>query len=390
LKILIVAPHCSIPPRNGAEKHAHELYETLDNGSCRVVFLGRQILLEGSRSEVFSSHQTWRDNKWIAGLVALMSGRDYLSVRHLGPKYVARFKMLVEKFSPDVILFHYVFSADLLRFINKSVKVVIETHNNDWNMYGNYSSKTKNPFIKIVCRKCITTYESILDKIPVPSALLHVSDADRLAFKSRYSKFDHWLIENGVHLKNITSVANYNQPTKQIVFVGSLSSRMNVDALVYFERHMWSVLKRRVVFTVAGAKPANSIKLLCSRNGWILRPNVSEMELCEIYIKSHFLVMPFEYGQGSKNKLLEALSYKVPVVSTQAGVCGFATIPPMVSVSDNPDDWLSFICNRKSISEVEKQSVDQFLSQFTWERQARRFLEKIESLDPISNFEKNW
>mgnify|MGYP002404077745 CR=1 FL=1 len=70
----------------------------------------------------------------------------------------------------------------------------------------------------------------------------------------------------------------------------------------------------------------------------MLRSNVSDSDLDELYSNADFAILPFAYGAGSKLKLFEACSHGVTVLATRAAVAG-VDVPESVRVADSPDQW---------------------------------------------------
>lgn len=129
--------------------------------------------------------------------------------------------------------------------------------------------------------------------------------------------------------------------TKQLLFIGGFRHRPNVDAMLWFVKEVWP----HIVFAVpdvrlviAGSSPPNEIRALVS-NQIKVTGAISEAELVELYRMTEISIVPLRYGAGVKGKLIEALRYAVPVVTTPTGIQGIAAVRELVSVADTPESF---------------------------------------------------
>jgi glycosyltransferase involved in cell wall biosynthesis len=169
---------------------------------------------------------------------------------------------------------------------------------------------------------------------------VHVSQSDLVAYEALRPDLNHVVVENGCRLAPRATAPDYTAPgKKQLLFVGSLSVQQNQDALHHFSKVFWQLLRGIAHLHVAGSDPSSAITALCAAQGWELHPNVSDAVLKALYAAAHFALAPFTYGTGSKLKLVEACGHGVPVITTCAGVTGLPTLPPLVHVTDEPEEW---------------------------------------------------
>ncbi len=125
---------------------------------------------------------------------------------------------------------------------------------------------------------------------------------------------------------------------EHLLFVGS-THPPNVDAISFFDDTLCELLKRRlpgVRLTVAGeasrkVKPKNSREL--ELVGFV-------PDLSSLYASRRVFVAPLRYGAGIKGKVLEAMSFGLPVVTTTIGAEGIA-ISNGVSgfIADTPEEF---------------------------------------------------
>ncbi len=124
-----------------------------------------------------------------------------------------------------------------------------------------------------------------------------------------------------------------------ILFVGNFSHRPNLDAIQFFVREVMPIVRKTIPdirLHVVGNDPRNSVAPLASENV-IVEGYVEDLSEC--YNNSRVSVAPLRYGAGLKGKVVESLSYGVPVVTTSVGVEGTGLRDGSeVLIADNPAD----------------------------------------------------
>ena len=125
---------------------------------------------------------------------------------------------------------------------------------------------------------------------------------------------------------------------RDVVFLGGYRHQPNVDAVLYFVKEIFPRLLKKhpeLRFIIAGAHPPQEIKDLASD-----RIVVTGMvdDLREVFDAARVFVSPLRFGAGAKGKVMSALAYGLPIVSTSIGVegAGLAT-GEHVLVADEPD-----------------------------------------------------
>ncbi|WP_366923777.1 glycosyltransferase [Metallumcola ferriviriculae] len=135
------------------------------------------------------------------------------------------------------------------------------------------------------------------------------------------------------------------QDTKDILFVGGFNHKPNGDAVLWFVREVLPGIKIRlpnVKFYIVGSKPPEDIKQLQSED-IIVTGFVSDEELDELYKKCRVVVVPLRFGAGVKGKVVEALYYRVPIVTTSIGAEGLPSVENNLVIADNEQDFASSV-----------------------------------------------
>ena len=142
---------------------------------------------------------------------------------------------------------------------------------------------------------------------------------------------------------------DYNPDIREgVLFVGGFSHPPNADALKYFLDNMWDEIYAQIKapFYIVGSNATDEIKSLHNEaKGIIFKGFVSEEELKELYEKVRLVVVPLRYGAGVKGKVIEALYYNDPVITTGVGAEGIDNSYNQMLVADDPGDFVEKCVN---------------------------------------------
>jgi GT2 family glycosyltransferase len=135
---------------------------------------------------------------------------------------------------------------------------------------------------------------------------------------------------------------------KDIVFVGGFAHEPNVDAVRWFVQEILPIVLKDIPdmkFHVIGSNPPDEIKNMAGANV-LIKGFVTEEELEEAYCKARMVVVPLRFGAGMKGKVIEALYYNVPVLTTDIGAQGLQTYDRVLKVENEAKafaDSLSYL-----------------------------------------------
>jgi len=212
-------------------------------------------------------------------------------------------------------------AVSLIRKYDKKVKIIFDAHNVETNLASAFLEK------KAISNKrflSIRASESSLHK--TVNAILTCSKKDKDDFdKLNNGKLSISIIPNGVSIDPELYDAGVKQDKPGcILFCGYLNTRPNREGLLWFHTTIWP--KVRTVFP--------GLKLMVLGSG-TLPPSMNELLLDEslvftgkvedvkpFYNQSAMSIVPLKTGSGTRLKILEAMSYGVPVLSTSQGAEG--------------------------------------------------------------------
>ncbi|MEZ6143187.1 MAG: glycosyltransferase family 4 protein [Zavarzinella sp.] len=132
------------------------------------------------------------------------------------------------------------------------------------------------------------------------------------------------VIDNGVDTTSIPFQMPVDVKSPSLLFVGGLDWRPNQDAVVYFVVSVWPILRKLlpdITLRIVGRHPPD---WLCRK----IPPHVgidlvgTVPDLNPYYRNATLMVVPLRIGGGSRLKILEAMAYGVPVVTSDIGAEG--------------------------------------------------------------------
>ncbi len=152
-----------------------------------------------------------------------------------------------------------------------------------------------------------------------------------------------------------------------ILFVGNFNHTPNLDAVKFFIDQVLPRVREalpEIIFYIVGNDPKKELMQLSSKD--VVVAGYVE-DLSEYYNSCRVVVAPLRYGAGLKGKIVESLSYGVPVVTTTVGVEGTGLRDGEdIMVADDPD-------------EMAEKIVEVYSNKEKWERLSKEGRKQMES-----------
>jgi glycosyltransferase involved in cell wall biosynthesis len=127
---------------------------------------------------------------------------------------------------------------------------------------------------------------------------------------------------------------------RDVVFLGGYRHTPNVDAVQHFAADILPALRHAepdLRFIIAGANPTAQVSALA---GPAVDVTGMVADLRDVLDRARVFVCPLRVGAGVKGKIMSALAYGIPVVSTSVGIEGSGLEPGRhVLVADDPDSF---------------------------------------------------
>jgi len=289
----------------------------------------------------------------------------------------------IDKIKPDIIHFTFVNTSYYKNFISDdmpSVFFLVDAMSMLFYRAMNRENSILKKLYLYAQYKKMKKYEN--EMMPKFQETILVSPKDR-----------EWLIKNNINKELKISVIpygvdpNYFSPMDvkedypSIIFRGIMNFQPNVDAAVYFAKHIFPLVVKEihnVKYYIVGKNPTGEIKKLGKINQLIIIDDSSE-DLRPFMAKSTVNICPMLSGSGLKIKILEAMAMAKPTVATSIAIEG---IPDVIDgenilIADTPEEFAEKVILlikdeslRKKIGENAREFV---MKNYTWQKSAEKF-----------------
>jgi len=188
------------------------------------------------------------------------------------------------------------------------------------------------------------------------------------------------VVPNGVDLGHF-GFKQYEPEKNLIIFCGNLDYFPNRDAVLYFARSVWPILRSRrpeLRFEIVGSRPPWSVRRLSGIDN--VRVVASVPDVRPHLGRAWVALCPIRLQAGIQNKILEAMALGVPVVATRTCVPGLGVEPGKhVLVADQPEEIASAVellldnhTLRASLVEAARKYVEQHVN---WDHSVEKLLD---------------
>ena len=147
-------------------------------------------------------------------------------------------------------------------------------------------------------------------------------------------------------------------------YIGSFDHTPNLNAVKYFFSEIAPLLEAENInyrFYLAGNNASDFVKET------FLNPNLINLgqvaDTRDFYQKIDCLITPIFSGSGSRIKILEALSFAVPVISSPIGAEGINISSPYLQIAKTPKDYLDYL---KKLPEGDSSDLEKQLNPLLW------------------------
>lgn len=203
----------------------------------------------------------------------------------------------------------------------------VDVDSDKWRQYAD--SKT-GPASWVYQREAEKLFEYEKRIAKLTDKTLFVSEKEAQLFQSLASDVADKIgfVNNGVDTDFFDPDLQYESPfssgEKAIVFTGAMDYWANVDAVVWFARQVFPLVKRQcpdAKFYIVGSKPDKAVQQLAENEvAVIVTGRVDDVRNYIAHAK--VVVAPLRIARGTQNKVLEAMAMAKPVVATTAAMEG--------------------------------------------------------------------
>ena len=192
------------------------------------------------------------------------------------------------------------------------------------------------------------------------------------------------VIPNGVR-EDLLSRPSVKDGKDWIVFLGRMNYAPNMDAVVYFARKIFPLVKRKadVKFLIVGTSPAKKVLDLRKIEGIEVTGYVEDPY--EYLEKAKVVVVPLRFSAGIQNKVLEAMALRKAVVTTSKAARGiegedgkhFVVADTEEEMAEKILKLLADDSKRREIGQNARELVEK---KYRWDIVGQKLLKEIEEV----------
>ena len=400
LNILILSQRVPFPPNKGEKiRTYHQLKQLSELGHQIHLFSPYedkaelayfQTLNESLCSTVEAAPLKYKALRLLKG----MAKNQSLSIANF---YDKNLQQHVDEFlsanTVDVILCtassmaEYIFKSSVLKAINKKPLLIMDFMDVDSDKWGQYKQNSPFPISMIYARE-----QHLLSKYE--KRIVEQFDACYLIAQAEVTLFNQQVIQNDkvqVMGNGLDTTAFYPakdkkaNPYPMFLFTGVMDYKPNVDAVVWFAEKCWGdIIKQhpRARFIIAGMNPNKDIMKLVELTGVEVTGFVDE--ILPYYHQADMFVAPFRLARGVQNKVLQAFSCALPVISTPMGAEGIICQPDRdILLASSPEQFIqqaNKLIDQPALAQSIGESAEKLITKYySWQSQLQPLVNLLNS-----------
>ncbi len=361
-------------------------YLTLDDGAAASD--AREKAAEYCDELVVIPHSTRR--KFSAGFYAELAGNLVSPLPYFMKKYES--KEMREEIAKrtandafDVLVCDFL-QPSLNMPANVSCATVLFQHNVEAMIWKRHYEVQTNPLKKAYLRGQwlkSAAYEKAACKRF--DAVIAVSVEDRETMRREYGVERIWDVPTGVDTEFFRPGGNVQSKPHNLVFTGSMDWLPNEDAIQFFTKEIFPLVKQQVpdaTLTIVGRNPYQSLIDLGKRDSSIVVTGRVE-DVRPFMEEAGAYIVPIRIGGGTRLKIYEAMAMEKPIVSTTIGAEGLPVKNgEELILADTPETFsdalVRVLTNENTAREFGARAARVVREQFGWDKVSASFAEICE------------
>lgn len=377
MKILVALSRFPWPTNKGDKLRAwHQLLGMSNKNEVHIFCLTDEIVqpedLEKAKS-VFASVHVFSLKKM--GIIQRLSlnvfQQNPFQVAYFSDRNaIAQFKSLVNEIQPEVVYCQLARMAEFCRDLNDCRKIIDYQDAFSIGLERRIANEPwwKKPFVSNEAKRLKKYEAQILEDFEIRTM---ISDQDaKLINHPQNTSFK--IIPNGVD-------TNHYKPEPRarvidLLFTGNMQYEPNVNCVKYVVEKVIPLLVNEypyIQFVAAGMNPARELQQLKSRNlqltGWV-------DDLRNYYQQSRIFIAPMQIGIGMQNKILEAMSMGLPVITSSLANNAIGAVHGKeIWIANTPEkvaEAVSYLLSNTELAiTIGQNARNLMVEQFSWEKQ---------------------
>jgi len=230
-----------------------------------------------------------------------------------------------------------------LHFLRKSREIASKKNSDDWQNY------IQNDITK---REIASIYRCDISLI---ISKFEVSLLEKYFQISPSLLFYLPLLIDSIKIKKVNELPSFHE-RKNFMTIGNFKHKPNMDAVKHLRQNIWPTIRKHLPQSemhVFGAYPTEAAKQLESKKeGFFIKGWISDK--ADAFTNFKVCLAPLRFGAGQKGKLLDAMHYGTPSVTTSIGAEGIA----------EPENWNGSVTDNEQ--EFAKNAIRLYSNEVSW------------------------
>jgi sugar transferase (PEP-CTERM/EpsH1 system associated) len=213
-----------------------------------------------------------------------------------------------------------------------------------------------------------------------------MSELDRDVLLARNPSLNIIAIPNGVDTKEFQPLPIPDDESKNLIFMGSMNYRPNVDAVIFFCEEILPLIRAEVPVAelwIVGKTPLPEVEALAND---FVHITGSVEDVRPYYEKSSVCITPLRAGGGTRLKILESMALGRPIVSTSIGCEGIAVKDgENILIGDDPQTFarqtVLLLQDEEKNQAIRSQARKLVVDHYDWDAITARLLHAFDTLD---------
>lgn len=308
-------------------------------------------------------------NSFITFIRAALSAHPFQIARFYNSRIDGNIDNVFKNKNIDLIVYQGLAMTQYQR--SAKCKKIYRVHNLEYKVWSLLAMQAKNYFKKFVNQwlsNSLKPYEEC--ELKDLSGAITLSYAEEKLLNNFYPKLKIATIPISI---NSRSSFNYSAEKKGILFIGSLDWQPNREGLDWFLENIYPAIDH-IPLTIAGKG-----NFKCDIKNVTVIPNYESTE--ELLASHRMMIVPLLSGAGIRIKILEALKFGMPLISTKIGAEGILH-NGAVQICTTPLDWImefrKLYANELALTEISEKLKQSYWINFSEEAISRRWQEVLD------------
>jgi sugar transferase (PEP-CTERM/EpsH1 system associated) len=348
MRILFLAHRIPYPPNKGEKIRAyHELKFLGTRHTVDLLCFADSVQEQQEQKELQALCRNIYVERRLAnriargGLRSLLRGEPLSCGSFFSPKFQQEVRRMFTSNAYDVIL---VFCSSMAQYVSwpPPAPVVMDFVDVDSAKWAEYARRSHPPRSWLYAREARTLarHEKYWAATNYATVVSTQREAALLAVTGLSSVV---VVGNGVEIRPRIRTLPEEVKTfdPYVVFIGTMNYLPNIDAAEHFAADILPRIHKthsELKFVIVGRDPAVRVRRLARLPGVVVTGTVPEVET---YLAGSIAVVaPFRMAHGIQNKMLEALAFGKPIVSTSGPARAIgAADGETLTIADNADEF---------------------------------------------------